>query len=490
MAIPARRMNSLPTPNSMIAIQVVQAAVRPNITVNELVAMCVSDPAVTNRLIAYVNGSGFGLNRRIATVAHAVSLLGIRGTRNLALAICVTDMTPQGPDGDAVLEVCLRRAVAAKLLADKLGRQNSDDYFTLGLLMDVGLIVKARGDLRAAVELARAPSAGRITFERAAGQEEHTKLAARLARSWVVEDEMTAALMQHHDKEPTRTPFGIAAWLTEHLAGVFESSDVLQARLAAVEAGASVGVSGADVDLLLQQIPGTLIEVATFFERDVGPQPDIETLLRDANGAITELNRSYHEVLHNLEAVVAEKERLAAELKQAGEQLATLALSDKLTGLANNRAFQEGLARDMARADRQAVPISVLVIDLDDLKRINDLYGLPAGDAALLAVSQVLVQATRVSDLLARVGGDEFALILPNTDVQGAKIVADRIRTNVEQRDVEGPKGALRISVSIGVAMTKGPGCRGREQAMFDAAAQALLMAKRAGKNRVQIGSL
>jgi diguanylate cyclase (GGDEF)-like protein len=459
--------------------------------VNELVNMCVSDPSLTNRLVSYVNGSGFGLNRRIATVAHAVSLLGIRGTRNLALAICVTDMAPRGPDGDAVLAVCLRRAVAAKLLAEKLGRQNADDYFTLGLLMDVGLIVKARGDARAAVELARSAAAGRVTFERAAGQEEHTKLAARLARSWVVEDEMTAALLHHHEKEPVRTPFGIAAWLTEQLAGVFESSDVLQARLTAVEAGAAVGVSGADIDLLLQRIPAALIEVATFFDRDVGPQPDIETTLRDANGAINELNRSYHEVMSNLQAVLQEKEKLAAELKQASEELSTLALTDRLTGLANNRAFQESLARDMARADRQAAAISVLVLDLDDLKRFNELYGQATGDAALKAVSEVLVQATRVSDLLARIGGDEFALILPNTDVQGAKIVADRIRSNVEQRDIEGPKkGSLRVSVSVGLAMTKGPGCRGREQAMFDAAAQALLMAKQAGKNRVQVGSL
>jgi two-component system cell cycle response regulator len=490
MAIPARRMASLPTPNSMLAIQIVQAAVRPNITVTELVTLCQSDPAVVGRLISYVNSAGFGLNRRVASVAHAVSLLGIRGTRNLALATCVTDMTPMGEDGDALFAVCLRRAVAAKLLAEKLGRPNLDDYFTLGILMEVGLLVKARANLKAAVEIARGPGATRVTLEKAAGQEEHTKLAQRLARAWVFEEEMTTALERHHDKMPVRTPYGIAAWLTEHLAGVFESSDVVKSRLAAVEAAAIVDVSGADIDALLKQMPQALSDAAAFFERDIGLQPDIDTLLRDANGAISELNRNYNEVLQNLEAVLKEKERLAAELSQASEKLRSLPLSDGLTGLANRRAFEDALARDVARADRQSLPLTVLVVDIDDLQRLNEAQGHAAGDLALRTLTEVLVQATRVSDVVARIGGDEFALILPNTNVQGAQVVAERIRNNIRERDLEGQNGGFRISVSIGVAMTSGPGCRGREQALFDAAAQAMLIAKAAGKDRHQVGSL
>jgi len=347
MAIPARRMASLPTPNSMLAIQIVQAAVRPNITVTELVTLCQSDPAVVGRLIQYVNGAGFGLNRRVASVAHAVSLLGIRGTRNLALATCVTDMTPRGEEGDALLTVCLRRAVTAKLLAEKLGRTNTDDYFTLGLLMEVGLLVKARADLKKAVELARAPAATRVALEKAAtrvalekaaGQEDHSKLAQRLARAWVFEEELTTALEKHHEKLPVRTNYGIAAWLTEHLAGVFESSDVMKSRLAAVEAAAVVDISAADVDALLKQMPQALSEAAAFFERDIGVQPDIDTLLRDATGTIDELNRSYNEVLQNLEAVLKEKERspIAAAQRPRGRHR-RLATGERSPGAGGGR---------------------------------------------------------------------------------------------------------------------------------------------------------
>ncbi len=474
----------------MLAIQIVQAAVRPNITVTELVTMCQNDPAVVGRLIAYVNGSGFGLNRTVTSVAHAVSLLGIRGTRNFAFAICVVDMCPRSPEGDALLVACLRRAVTAKLLAEKLGRQNTDDYFTLGLLLDVGLLIKARSDLKGAADLARSPAATRVTLERAAGQEDHAKVAARLSRAWVLDEEMTNALVHHHDKTPIQSQLGVAAWLTEHLAGVFESNDVMQSRLSAVQAASTVGVSADDVDAMLKQIPKLLFEAATFFERQLGEQVDIEELLRDTNGALHELNRNYHEVLQSLESVLQEKERLSAELAQASDKLRNLPLSDPLTGLANRRAFEDALARDVARADRQATALSVLVVDLDDLKHVNAKHGEPAGNAALSALAEVLVQATRVSDVVARIGGDEFALILPNTPAVGAQIVAERIRSNIEALPLSAAEERFHVTVSIGVAMTSGPGCRGREQSLFDAAAQAMLIAKAGGKNRHQLGSL
>lgn len=474
----------------MFAIQIVQAAARPNITVTELVNLCQRDPALVARLLAYVNQSGIGLNRRVSSVAHAVSLLGIRGTRNVALSTCVSDMAPTSEDGDAILTVCLRRAVAAKLIAEILQLGNPDDFFTLGLLMDVGLLIKARTDPRAAAELARSPAATRITLERAAGQEDHAKLANRLARAWVGDIELSNALLQHHDKEPVRSDFGMVAWLSEHLAGVFECPDVLQARRVALEAGASVGVAAQDVDDLLRRVPEVLLATGAFFERDVGPQPDIEALVRDAQAAILELNRNYHEVLSNLEAVLKEKERLASELASASEKLENLALADSLTHLANGRAFQGSLARDVARADRQATAIAILIVDIDDLKLINERCTQDAGDAALLAVAQILVQATRVSDLVARLGSDEFALILPNTDVPGAHVVAERIRKAAEEREIETPSGPIRVTVSLGLSMTHGPGCRGREQALFDAAAEALHIAKQSGKNCVQLRTL
>src|SRR5262245_55125059 len=95
--------NSLPSPASLLAIQIVQAAVRPSITVPELVALCQNDPTFVARLLSHCNSATLGLNRRVTGVQHAVSLLGVRGVRNLALATCVTEMAPIGENGDWVL---------------------------------------------------------------------------------------------------------------------------------------------------------------------------------------------------------------------------------------------------------------------------------------------------------------------------------------------------------------------------------------------------
>ncbi|MEY4576163.1 MAG: hypothetical protein RL701_866, partial [Pseudomonadota bacterium] len=119
---PARRVSTLPLPASFLALQIVQTAAKPSATVQELAALCQNDPGFVARALAYVNSAGVSLNRRVTSVQHAVSLLGIRGTRNLALGMCVLEMSPRGDEGAVLLGVCLRRAVICKLLAERLAR--------------------------------------------------------------------------------------------------------------------------------------------------------------------------------------------------------------------------------------------------------------------------------------------------------------------------------------------------------------------------------
>jgi two-component system, cell cycle response regulator len=490
MPTPARRMSSLPLSGSFLAIQIVQAAVKPSATVTELITLCQNDPSFVSRVVAYVNSAGFGLSRQVTGVQHAISLLGIRGTRNLALAMCVVDMTPQGPHGDALLAVCLRRGVTAKLLAEKLGRSNVDDYFTLGLLLEVGLLVKARNALEAAADFARSPAHTRVMLERAGGQEDHAKLGGRLARSWQLGEETANAILDHHNRLTPSSPLGSAAWLVEQLAGVYESADVPESRVKAIEAASTLDLPGSTVDEILKAIPPALTEAARQFGRELGPQVGLDTLLRDTKGALNELNKSYAETVNKLESLLKEREQLAAALKAADEKLATLALTDSLTGLPNHRAFREALVRDLARADRARAPLSLIVLDVDHFAQINQSYGNTAADMVLRAIAEVVQQAVRTSDVPARIGGEKFALILPNTNLQGAMVVAERARTQLLQRKFAAGSGEFAVSASLGIAVTTGPGCRGREDALLVAAESGLQMAKQAGRNRFMVGSL
>ena len=490
MPTPARRMSSLPLSGSFLAIQIVQASVKPSANVSELITLCQNDPEFVSRAVAYVNSAGFGLNRRVTSVQHAISLLGIRGTRNLALGMCVIDMSPRGEDGDALLAVCLRRGVAGKLLAEKLGRSNVDDHFTLGLLLDVGLLVKARNALHNAADLARSPGHDRVTLERAAGQEDHATLGGRLARSWQLGEEIAHAILNHHGRVMPSAPLGAAAWLMECLANVFESADVAGSRVRAIEAASTLDVSGNVIDEILNEMPQALTDAARQFGRELAPQPSLDALLRDTNEALSELNRSYAETVGKLEALLKEREQLAAALKAADEKLATLALTDAPTGLPNHRAFREALVRDLARADRARAPLALIVIDIDHFAQINQQHGNTAADVVLAAIADVVQKAVRTSDVPARIGGEKFALILPNTPLQGAMVVAERARSQLALRKFAGAGIEFTVTASLGIAVTNGPGCRGREEALLAAAEQGLQMAKAAGRNRFMVGAL
>jgi two-component system, cell cycle response regulator len=488
--LPARRASTPPLPASFLAIQIIQGAAKPNVTVQELAAMCENDPGFVVRALAYVNSAGHSLTRRVTSVQHAVALLGIRGTRNLALGMCVMELTPGGQEGSVLLSICLRRAVIAKLLAEALKRPNPDDYFTMGMLLEIGLLVKARTDLASAVNFASAAANTRITLERAAGQEDHAKLGSRLARSWQLGEEISKALLFHHSRTPTASPFSELAWLTELAAGVFENGDAVQSRTQLVEAAASLEIPAKLVDDVLQATPEAVALAAQRFGRDIGPQPSVDSLLRDTNEAMGELSRNYAEVVAKLESLLLEKEQLVKALKGADEKLATTALTDTVSGLPNQRAFRDALNRDLARADRSRTHVGLIVLEIDNFRQLSELAGPAAIDQALGIVAEVLLSCVRVSDVLARLNADTFAMLLPTTNLQGALVVAERACKRLADNSFSTASGSFHITVSVGVAATMGPHCRDQSDALLAAAENGLSMAKSAGRNRVMVGSL
>jgi two-component system cell cycle response regulator len=184
--------------------------------------------------------------------------------------------------------------------------------------------------------------------------------------------------------------------------------------------------------------------------------------------------------------VIKDRERLAEELKVANQSLSMMAMSDALTGLPNRRAFEEALTRDLARTERQGGALTLILIDADHFKKVNDTYGHQGGDTVLRALSDVLRESTRTSDIAARVGGEEFALILPQTDSDNAVVVAERVRMRFAVRKVALDDGrVVKATVSLGMATVKSPGCRTADKALYEAADKALYDAKASGRNCV-----
>lgn len=173
--------------------------------------------------------------------------------------------------------------------------------------------------------------------------------------------------------------------------------------------------------------------------------------------------------------------------KQLQGQLQQLASTDSLTGLSNRRAFFAGMEQILALSSRHLRPVSIMLADIDHFKEVNDTYGHQAGDAVLRHVAQLIRQTLRASDMAARVGGEEFALLLPETGRAGAFSMADRLRRAIAEDICVHGDQPIPITISFGLACLEAhdsgdaPSC----DEFLRAADSALYASKRAGRNRV-----
>ncbi len=194
------------------------------------------------------------------------------------------------------------------------------------------------------------------------------------------------------------------------------------------------------------------------------------------------LEQSERELRHALAAQAAQQSEileLNATLAHANRRLAHTAATDALTGLRNRRTFDERLGEELSLMRRMAAPLSLLMIDVDHFKSYNDSYGHPAGDQALQAVARAFAQSARASDLVTRYGGEEFAVILPNTGAAPAAELAARVRVAVAACDWE----HAPLTVSMGIA-TLEPDAGADAADLVARADRALYAAKNAGRDR------
>ncbi len=194
------------------------------------------------------------------------------------------------------------------------------------------------------------------------------------------------------------------------------------------------------------------------------------------------LARTFNQMSARLRESRLEFESRNEELERANEALEQLSITDGLTRLHNHRFFQDQFAREVKRVKRTGMPLCLVLIDIDDFKSLNDHLGHAAGDAALKQIAEVMSTVLRDTDVLCRYGGEEFALLSPQTDLPGATALAERVRGAVAESEYEiaDPGGPVRITVSIGVAeFSQSTGDT------FKAADRALYDAKAAGKNCV-----
>ena len=171
------------------------------------------------------------------------------------------------------------------------------------------------------------------------------------------------------------------------------------------------------------------------------------------------------------------------ERKNAQEALLQLSITDPLTGIFNRRQLFVLGENAFEQAIRYEHPLSILMLDVDHFKQVNDTYGHQKGDEVLVSLANIVKEKTRKADIFGRYGGEEFMIIMPNTDQEGAFAAAEHLREEVEKISLETEKGEILVTVSVGICQIQ-PDHEVLEQ-VINGADQALYSAKQAGRNQV-----
>jgi diguanylate cyclase (GGDEF)-like protein len=205
---------------------------------------------------------------------------------------------------------------------------------------------------------------------------------------------------------------------------------------------------------------------------------DTKLVYLDRLPAVIREAKSKHELLET-------NRFLIQELRKANDQLQKLTFTDEMTKVHNYRFLKTQLETEIKRAERYSKPLSLCLIDVDFFKQINDEFGHPGGDATLRQVAKILSDTVRTLDFVGRYAGDEFLIIFPDTDLQDAVQLCERLRQAVVSTSIPCSTGEVAVTLSIGVADYH-PQRRETADRLVEAADRALYLAKKAGRNRVE----
>ena len=210
----------------------------------------------------------------------------------------------------------------------------------------------------------------------------------------------------------------------------------------------------------------------------------------DSNPLMVEYRLLYEEycaLKHRAQLLTREKNSLKTQLSEMDRSLDLATRIDPMTGLANRRDIMEKLERELSRSERHQRTFSVMLVDLDNFKRLNERYGYNDGDDVLVEVARVLMSCVRNEDVCARWGGEEFLFLLTETNIEGATILARKIRDSISMTEFKANRPGIRITASIGLCEYQA----GQTiQECITRADQALRKAKQAGKNRFVVADI
>ena len=486
----ARDLPSVPA----VALEVMRLARAEEADAAALAQVVSLDPALAAKILKIANSALMGPSSEIVTLKRACTHLGFKTIKLWALSFAMVDSLlqprPAGFDHDDYWKRSVFRAVSAKLIAKAVKPRLADEAFLAGLLSQIGQLVLAAclpTEFEAAQE-----AAGHdwppLDVQREVLGFTTDDLGVALLHTWglpaVIHEAVLGSLDPEQATDTTPGSRDIAHILSvaSHCETLFAGPRTSKVLLNLYESAHKYfGLDKDKVEDMLSGLDEQTAEIAEVLHVNLGDRLDTTAILRDA-----QLEMLRETVILLRDAIV--NERRTEQLQFENSLLLLKAQTDPLTGLAHRNTFQETLDSSTLRLAGGTCPgrVGILMIDIDGFKSVNDTHGHLVGDKVLQAVALVLRTYTREDDLPARYGGDEFAVVMLRTSMEGLKGAAERLRSEIAKQHVHGEHGPVSVTASIGgahVGMFDSPVS---PQELVRAADYGLYAAKQAGRNRCE----
>jgi diguanylate cyclase (GGDEF)-like protein len=465
-----------------IAMRILEAVQKEDADLEEIGNIISTDPPLSAEVLKIINSAFYGLPSKITSVFHAISLLGINTVKNLALSFSLVSKfqadASEAFDYTNFWKDSLIGAVASKLIAEKTVPAFSEDAFFLGLLHNIGILAlwqcMPKQYSLVLNEMANSNYACHEAENQILGFN-HMDVGRYLVKTWGLPETFSTPIGFHHqpgeliDASEDICRFTKILHLSSLFIDFFKNPDP-SLNLGLIEAwleryGFSDQINVDDIGLAIHEQTRNifpLFEVNLTETRDYAQllETSRAELIRISNDLIAKVMDHHNEI----------------------EQLRNQVTRDAMTGLNNYQHFYDLLHQEIYRSARYKSPLALIITDIDNFKGVNDTFGHLAGDHAIKAVANCLKSSLRASDHVARYGGEEFAIILPETDLDGAVVVAERMRKEIQSLNIRFENRSIALTMSFGVTSPL-LGEQIQENEIVRRADKALYRAKAKGKN-------
>jgi len=451
-------MIDLPPPSPRIA-RALQAS-SSGATIDKLREVLDEDTSLASDLLRAGNSPFFNPGMPAKTPQRLLMMLGMRTVHCIVIGLGVREVFASMPferSGDFWADT-LRRAGVAWRLARLTRRADPLEALFAGLLLDVGALALIERDPSALAVWHH--TRGCLPVERpdqemAGAGSTYNVLSSRMMQAWGLSPAVLESVTMFHSPTSALTEL---LRMADQLVAVYTARDSQRAlQQARLRLQSHWALEAETIDALLRRAPADAQNAATAFGLRIGRQAAWRDLLHQASRAPDTQAMSREQLVEQTERTIRERDNLSFQLQRALEEIERGTSYDPLTGLSNQRHFEEGLLRELPRLGLKSYCMTVLMSDIDELRLVNDRHGHAVGDQVLKGVADSLLRATRASDLQGRLWGGTMVVALPNCTRQDALAVISRIRGRQRELQVDHDDARIRPSVSMSAYTLEGP---------------------------------